>query len=124
MRKAGERQRRDEGAPLDVAAISARLAVKLAGGGQQIGDLDGIVEVGARRLVRLDLASPDPDGVTVDELVLDGALEDLAEPGERFVDRLGAELALAQLVVTVTVDLAHVDLTQRVAREEGQQVVR
>jgi hypothetical protein len=66
----------------------------------------------------------------VDQVVANGDVEDLAEPGQRLVDRPirkgplnEAALALANLQGLVAIDLPRCDLGQPVLGEERQQVM-
>ena len=61
--------------------------------------------------------------VARDEVAFLGNGEDLPEPGDRLVDRLGAEDVLADLVLAIAVDLGDGDLAELVEVEERQQVV-
>ena len=107
-------------------ASSARLR---PGRSQQ--DLDLLAaQPGPPRLGLLQLLDLRLDRVVLDQLVADGGVEDLPQPGQRLVDRPvrqrpldQALLALADLGRLVAVDLLGGDLREPVVLEEGQQVV-
>jgi hypothetical protein len=90
---------------------------------QQRSDLLGRVEIDGRTTGDLQLAPADARRVARDQVVLDGELENLSQPRERLVDRLGRDDALLDLGLPVAVDLFDRDLGQPVAGEEGQQVM-
>jgi hypothetical protein len=68
-------------------------------------------------------ARVDPDRIAGEQLILDGDLEDLAEAGDRLVDRLCGERRLVDLALAVPVDLGDRDLGEPMAREDRQEVV-
>lgn len=72
---------------------------------------------------RLQPPSPAHCAVALDVPVLDSRLEDLGRQGEMHVDRACLELALADLLVEVAVDLSDRDLREPVLREELEQVM-
>ena len=120
--QAGEGERGEQRAPLTAADRGA--LVELAGGVEQRCDVVGPVEP---RASGRDRRQPSPSavrGVAVDQLVLDGRLQDRGERRERLVDRRGAELALADLAQPVAVHVLDGDLIEPPRREHGQQVVR
>jgi hypothetical protein len=82
----------------------------------------GAVEVNGATASDAQLATPDLHWVAADQLVLDGTVEDLPEPDEVLVDRLGGQVALAQRSGLVAVDLGDGDLREPVLCEERQQM--
>ena len=113
---AGEQQRREQRRARDRAPVDPRLAVELARRRDQRLDLLGAIERGPHRLSLLQPPALAAGRVAVDQLALDGDVEDLRQPLDRLVDRGRVDRALADLQLPVAVDLGDRDLRERSAR--------
>jgi hypothetical protein len=122
--QAGEDQCRDQRAATDGPLSAGGVALEVDRGVEQHGDVLGGVQVHRARPRHSKLAAPDLDRVARDQVVLHGDVEDLTQPDQMLVDRLGAQAALADLVLAVAVDLLHRDLRDTVLCKERQQVAR
>ncbi len=87
--EAGEPERRDHRAPSEPLAVRRRLRLELGGGVQQGVELVDLEEGAfrARSFEEPRGAPADAHGVAVDQLVVDGLLEDLPEQRDQHVDR-------------------------------------
>ena len=90
--------------------------------GQRL-DLLGAIERAPNRPPLLEPAPLTPRRVAIDQLPLDGDVEDLRKPLNRLVDRGRVDRPLADLQLPVAVDLGDRDLGERVLGEVRQQVL-